>query len=89
MLDTNVKAVKIAVVTVLWTVAAALAVTGTAYGDTRLMFWSVLDALVACVVTSHLVAETAVRNDRAHIEHMIDGLIAGAREKDSEVDRIH
>lgn len=87
-MDTNIKTIKVALAAVLWTTTVAFAVAGSVNRDTWLMLWAILVALVACVVTTHMVTETAVKNDRVHIERMIDGLISGADDKD-DVGRIH
>ena len=75
---------------VLWTGALSLGIVGSVESDLRLMFWSVMAALTACMVTGHIVAENAVRKERIRVEDLVDGLILRARERaDSEVPRVH
>lgn len=72
--------VKIAVAAVLWTTVLGLAVVGTIGLDRRLMFWSILSALVACMVTVHIIAECAVRRERIRIEQLGEAVAAKAIE---------
>jgi hypothetical protein len=96
MTKQGVVTAKIATATVLWTTAVAMGITGTVYPDARLMlFWAALVALVACLVTNHLVTECTVRAERIRLEDMVDGLVAKAAERaasaaaDEAMDRIH
>lgn len=84
------KQVRIATIAVLWTVSVALGVGGTTYESTGLMYWGLMSALVACIVTGHLVAVCAVRNERLRIEGLVEGIVAEARRRlDDGVDHIH
>lgn len=81
--------VKYSATAVLWTLAGALAVTGTINFSLRIMYWGILVALVAAIATGHIVAECAVRRERMRLEHLIDGVIAGARDRSNDTARIH
>lgn len=78
-----------AVFAVLWTAAAAFAVTGTVVNDLRLMFWAVMLSLVSLAGTGHLIVHYVVRHERLDIERLIDGMLARARERaDADLPRL-
>jgi hypothetical protein len=66
---------------VLWTVAVALGVGGTVDHNQELRFWALMAGMVAVLVSGHLVVCHAVRSERVELERLIEGLIAGARER--------
>lgn len=66
---------------VTWTSALALGIMGTTAGNIRLLFWGGFAALVACIITNHIVVELSIRHERLRVEHLIEGLIAAARQK--------
>lgn len=70
---------------VLWTAVVALGVAGTARGEIRLMFWSLIVALVAAVMSGHIIAECAAQKachqERLRIETLGDLIAAKAVER--------
>lgn len=81
--------VEAAVFAVLWTTAAAFAVTGTMLDDIRLMFWAVMVSLVSLAGTTHIIVRHVVSTERLDIERLVDGMIARARERvDTEPPRL-
>lgn len=69
---------------VLWTAVGSLGVIGTILDEAALRFWSLTIALVACMLTCHLLMECAVRNERLRVEYLVQGLIASASERDRD-----
>jgi hypothetical protein len=88
------QSINVGVVTGLWTVSFALGVIGTVVDDVRLMFWAMMAGLVATVATGWMEAVCATRHERLRIEHVIEGLVAQAREgarqqAASDLPRVH
>ena len=74
-------AAKVAVTAILWTVATALGVAGSLEPDEVTRFWSLMVAMVASLLTAHLIACQAVRAERLRIESVVEGMVAEARRR--------
>ncbi len=76
----------------LWTLALTMGVGGSARQDVRMMFWSVITALVACIASGCLVAicaaTTAVRQERLRVEDLAT-IMANAIAEDRDLPKIH
>lgn len=85
----NYKTIKLMICTVLWTVTFSLGVWGTWRDEIRLMFWSGIIALVACVASGHVIAEcaayrgcrAAVKAERIRLETLAELMVDRANGK--------
>lgn len=78
---TNFRTIKVATATLFWTVAVALGISGTESSDIRLLFWSGIAALVACLVSNHVAVQGVIRQERINVELLVEGLITSAEKK--------
>lgn len=65
----------------LWTSSVALMIGGTLRDSVPMMAWATFVALVACIVSGHLIAICAVRRERIRVESLVDMALEKALEE--------
>lgn len=84
------RTVKISVATALWIVTVGLGLTWTIFGVKQMVFWAVLSALLAHLLTIHVLNECTAIKERIRVERLVDGILARAYEaaQDDPIPRI-